>query len=299
MIPKLPKLLEYAGRELPKEIAALTREWASGVQDVLRALKSGQELHDSQIAALQADLAAGTGWSPSEGVFQWFPDMEPASPGSDSIYFPSSSWTGWTEWDPGTCQTWDVDTTRRMGRGALTGNGGIRWGGMYKAIPGSEFSFCAQISTLCTSGAGGTANGLLVAGDISGSPTTANFLTNDITYASGAPQVNVRAREWDAYNGATVSSTNAGERPHPTHFRCRVNGTSVSSDYSHNGVTWIHYDTTTVTFTPAYFGVAGLEVNNAVTSTMLVRYIQTFSGAGSSAYNANFPGRAASLPIYP
>ena len=38
--PKLPKLLDYAGRTLPLDITKATAAWASGVQDVLRSLRS-------------------------------------------------------------------------------------------------------------------------------------------------------------------------------------------------------------------------------------------------------------------
>lgn len=57
VIPKLPKLLDYAGRELPKDLAELTREWASGVQDVLQALKSGLESQERLLAALTSRVS--------------------------------------------------------------------------------------------------------------------------------------------------------------------------------------------------------------------------------------------------
>lgn len=300
-IPKLPKLLDYAGRELPREIAALTREWASGAQDVLRALKSGQELHDRQIAALQADLAAGTGWDPADGLFHWNPDAEPASPGSDSLWFPSSSWTGFTEWDAGNAATWDVDTTRRMGRGASTGDGNIRWSGMYRAIPASEFVVYTQCNLLTEYSVTAAAAGLFVAGDIAGSPTTADFRTLDTTRVAGnSLSSTVRARDWDAYNGTPSASDTAPAGPAP-YLRMRVSGTTVHSDISINGVDWaaLGASARTVGFTPAYFGVAALEVTNGVTSKALFRFIQTYSGTGSSAYDATAIGRGVSLPIYP
>lgn len=292
----LPRKLENAGARDVHELAEHSFKFSNDVVEYLRLL----EQENTELAARVAELeAGGVGWALADGLFHWNPDVEPATPGSDSLWFPGASWTGFTEWDPSTSQTWDVDTTKRMGRVVQTGNGALRWGGMYRAIPDSEFVVYTQLNSIVTSAAGGSAAGLLVAADIAGSPGTANFFTNDITYASGAPQTTVRAREWTQFDGATVSSTNAGDRPHPTHFRCRVDGTDVMSDYSHNGITWIHYDTTTVTFTPAYFGVAMVQVDNTVQGTALFRYLQTYSGAGTSGINATAIGRAMTLPIYP
>lgn len=265
----------------------------------------GGDVTSAEFAALEARvtaLEAATNWELADGLWHWNADAEPASPGATSLYFPTSSWTGFTEWDPGSTATWDVDTTRRLGRAACTGNGGIRWTGMYAAIPASEFVVYTQCNLLTQYSTSGAAAGLFVAGDIVGSPTTADFRTLDTTRVAGLTlSSTVRARDWDAYNGTPSSTDTAPAGPYP-YLRMRVSGTTVHSDISANGLDWAAIGSTsrTVGFTPAYYGVVALEVTNGVTSQALFRYILTASGAGTSAYDYVPPaGRGIALPIFP
>lgn len=226
-------------------------------------------------------------------AFNWEPNAPPDSPGSDDIYFENGDWGSFSEWDPSGSIAVSVDSTSRMGKLVQTGNGNIRWGGMYRPVPASEFAFAAQVNIVTPSGTSAQAVGIMVAGDIVGNPTTADFRTCDMVHATGNEPV-VRARSWDAYNGNASSTTSVTSGA--LYFRARVNSTTCHMDYSFNGVEWIRVDVVTLGFTPAYYGVVILALESGAESTARIRFVKTFSGAGSAGYDSTKLGRGVLLP---
>lgn len=237
------------------------------------------------------DLAGDSGgWSPSQGLLRWEPDARPASLSARDQYFSALNWGSWATWDPGAYANWDVDPVTRMGRVTATGNAAVRWTGKHIAVTNPQFIVATQLNSVCVPGASGQAVGLMVAGDIVGSPATAALRTIDLAFVSGVPSL--RARTWTNYGGSASSIVTVALVP--THLRIRANGTSVAFDYSVGGVTWSTLSTLTLGFTPAYFGPCFSAVDNLVESQGLFRYVRTLDGV--FAYNTITTGRLVSQP---
>ena len=222
------------------------------------------------------------------GVNVWLPDAPPSSPSAYDDEFTAGSLGGiWSTWDPSSSHTITVDTTRRMLKIVQTGNAGTRWGGIYQAVPASEFAIIAKVSLLNQNGASGYAMGVFVSENISSSPTTADFRTCDL--ANNDTASNIFTRTWSAYNGSSSASTN--RQYLANYLRIRCNGTSCKSDYSLDGIGWVQFASVTLGFTPTHMGIALNASDNTLEATGYCDFFRVASGAGTSAYNGFAIGR--------
>lgn len=203
----------------------------------------------------------------------------------------------WGTWDPGSVvSAWSMDTTRKMLAAQSTTTAGLRNAGRYQAIPASEFTAYTKCNLLTdidytTDTNQWVGSGLFVAGDIVSNPTTAAFFTAGVLYITGA-NTGQYAQSWNWTNHSTLGVN--VERPGPfPYYRLRVNGTSVSAEASCDGLSWLLIRSGTLSFTPAYFGLVLNHYNNITGVNLNPRwqFFRCFSGAGSSAYNANSIGR--------
>ena len=227
-------------------------------------------------------------WISAPGIGQvWSADVPPTSAhASDDEMASGSVDAKWTEWDPGSAVTITMDTTRRMMKMVHVGTGTIQWGGVRQAVPASEFTAYTRVGILNNTGASGFAAGLFVSDNIASSPTTADFRTTD--HGSSNAGFSINGRTWSAYNGS--ASATAVRTLLAVYMRVRVNGTSHTSEFSVDGVTWHFLSTVTLGFTPTHFGIAIGGIDNAVTTYAYFRFFRVFSGAGSSGVDATYIG---------
>ena len=222
---------------------------------------------------------------------QWSPLAPPAAPSAQDDEFTTGALDAkWGTWDPGT-----VISSKSCVDDHLViesaGNGGVRWAGIYQAVPGTEYAFYTRLSVDCLANEIVEA-ALFVAQDIVGSPTTADFLNGEI-YSAALPAIGWLSRRWDAYNGSASGATSSVGYPIAgVYLRGRVNGSTVSFDYSMDGVSWYVLNPS-VAFgsNPAYYGIAIMTQTNAITGRIRADFFRSFAGAGKSGRTATSLGR--------
>jgi len=225
----------------------------------------------------------------------WVADLPPSSPHSDDDEFDDSSISGsWSTWDPASYLSFAEGSEGLQFSG--TGNGTNRWGGKYKAVPASEFSAVAKL-ILGSSQLGGaaTAIALFCSDNLSSAPTTADFRQiENIASVSGLSQL-IISRTWNAYNGGTSITTQTSATPQVVYVRIRVNGTSMWTDYSYDGLWWKIHSAVTLGFTPAHYGISFEQNDNGLTGDAYCRFFRVASGSGASAFSALVPGQYANI----
>ena len=242
----------------------------------------------SQVVAGVATLV-NLGGVENGGYFDVFdPDAPAASPhahddnASSGVISPA-----WTLWDPGAILTASAAGGRY--RLVATGSGGSHFGGYYRAIPAGEFQFSARVGLEAPS-TGTQAAALLLFDDIVTNPSTADFRVGGVRTSAGTPSIVHETRA--AYDGGTVAgSVGASITYVPSWFRMRMNGTSVSVDYSLDGWNWLLASTTTLAFTPSYYGWGLNVVTGSQQAAASFQHFRVLSGAGSSAFLAGVRGR--------
>lgn len=226
----------------------------------------------------------------------WSPDAP--NPGASGFHAATSDeFNGsaldakWSEFDVADYMTPSIDTGMRRLLLTATGNGGDRQSGIYQAVPGSEFAFYARVHVITALGRW-TSIGLFVA-DLA-IPATADLETCQYAVGNSAsPTADYvwQHNFWTQYN--TVSTLRGSMTSLATggYIRMRINGTSVKSDVSSDGVSWIQIGSVTAGFTPAHFGVNFNSFLNGNQAIGIVDFVRVFAGAGTSGINATRIGR--------
>lgn len=296
-VPKLPKLLA-----LPRavqdaiqgaaEISRLSNEWASGVQDVLRALRSGTLDLDERVTELEGVEPVLS----EDTVNLWLPDAPPASAHSKDDEFTASGLDAkWSEWDPGAYQTVAMDTAAQQVKITGTGNGADRWGGIYQSVPaGSEYAIYAKMD-MCSGADVGvgrwTQHALFVAADISGSPATAAFYTAEF-FSGNSAELGYIGRTWTNYQTAGATSLQMSNADgYVLYGRIRVNGVNIAMDVSPDGIAWLRIGALALGAAPLYMGVGLNSFLNANEVTERCSFFRVFEGAGTSGFHATKIGR--------
>jgi hypothetical protein len=242
-------------------------------------------------AARLADVGGGS------TVDVWMPDAVPASPHVDDDECDTGSIDGaWTVWDEDGYQTESASSSRRCYEITGTGNGTLRWGGLYKAIPDSEFQVTAKVS-FETAAANSVATGIFV-GDLT-TPSTGPIHTVFSTHANNINEIRTSRFTYADYNGGS-SQGSSGSSNHALYLRLRVNGTSISADCSPDGLNWRQVETSgTITFavSPVHVGFCHHVGSAAAPGTGRLHWIRFLSGAGSSAFDYAIPGRVVSVQV--
>lgn len=228
--------------------------------------------------------------TPGGGAYsRWDPEAPPVSPHACDDEFDGLVLDPkWTAWDHSASQTRTLDTTRKMFQQQQTGNGTVRAGGIYQAVPASEFAVYARFSiAFPPTNASGASIGLMVGDDLSN--VASDFRAIDVN-GNNTTGLQVSTRTWSAYNGSQTSVTTR-TYPGGGYLRLRVNGTACASDYSPDGVAFWMIASVTLGFTPVHFGISGASAENAVQVTSWAHWFRVFSGAGTSAFNGTSIGR--------
>ncbi len=226
----------------------------------------------------------------------WMPDAQPASPHADDDECGGSSISGsWNVWDVAGYQTRTAQPTRKCYEITATGGAGLRWGGLYKAIPASEFQLVAKV-TFETAAPTSVAAGIFV-GNLT-VPSTGPIHTAFVTHGANVSGLTASRFTYAAYNGGSSQGT-SGVSNYAQYLRLRVSGTSVSTDCSPDGINWRQIETNgtiTTGFTPAHVGFC-FHVGAATTATGRYHFARFASGAGTSAFNFRIPGRLVRAPF--
>lgn len=226
----------------------------------------------------------------------WTPNApNPAAAGfhvGTSDEFNGSSLDGkWNEFDVAGYMTATVDVATRRVHLTGVGNGSDRQSGIYQAIPGSEFAFYAKVSLITPIGRWSSI-GLFVA-DLT-VPSTADLETCQYAVGNSAsPTADYvwQHNFWTQYN--TVSTLRGSMTSLATggYIRMRINGTSVKSDVSSDGVSWIQIGSVTTGFTPAHFGINFNSFLSGNTAIGIADFFRVYVGAGVSGIDATRIGR--------
>ncbi len=222
----------------------------------------------------------------------WMPDAEPVSPHADDDECAGSSIAGaWTDWDEGAYVTTTASAANKWYEFTGTGNNATRWAGLYKAIPNSIFSITGKFSWMTSSTANGALRIGVFCGDLA-TPSTGDIRVISVS-STGVDSTTITETyaAWDgvASAGTTIANVRAA------YFRLRCNGTTVASDWSEDGITWVNAASVTTAFTPAHAGVCFRMLTTGVTGWGRVHWIRYRSGAGAADFNQN-TGRLVRVP---
>ena len=238
--------------------------------------------------------SAATWQTPSGGgstVSIWEPRAQPASAHADDNEFLSSI-ADFTTWDHGAYQTRTLVTADKCLEINSTGNSTVRFGGMYKAVPGGgEYSLVVNCG-YSTPAVSNLSTGIVLLQGTGATDDIRTLRTGNLTATSGPF---VLSDTYTQYNGAQ-SAVTQHSTAHASWLRFRVNGTTCASDWSPDGVTWIFLVSVTLGFTPSHMGVLSAPFV-AVSSTSRFYCFRVKSGAGASAFDANRPGRVVTVGV--
>jgi hypothetical protein len=213
------------------------------------------------------------------------PDAPAASPHAHDDDATSGSFAGaWVVWDPSAM----VSASAAGGRYVLTatGNGGSRWTGRYRAVPAAEYQISVRVGLEAPT-SGVQSAGLLLFDDVLAAPTTSDFRALHLQTSAGARTIETNT--WSAHDGGPSAATSvSGVAPW---LRYRVNGTSVSSDFSFDGVSWWNAVTVTLAFTPLYYGFGLRVVTNTQAARANFQHFRVLSGGGTSDFLGGTRGR--------
>lgn len=200
---------------------------------------------------------------------------------SDTFRDETASGAKWLVWTPGSNITVTYDEEHSEARVVATGNGSDRLGGIYQAVPSSEFTFVAAVAIDLNSYTNIHSAGIFVSEDVASAPTTADFACAKLDYTG----INARAllsQTMTSYTAAGVS-THVND-PLETQgfylFRGRMNGTTISWDFASPWASnaWMPLDTRTLGYTPTHFGIIVNVTQNTGTVTGVVRRVWVFDG---------------------
>lgn len=226
----------------------------------------------------------------------WVPDAPPLVASAYDDEFPGLALDAkWSTWDPATILSKAV----KNGRVGLTSSGDstVRWAGIYQAAPpASEYAFAAKVSISCAT------NEIVVAApfvseSVSGSPTTADILSAEI-FSSTAGATGWISRRWSAYNGTAsgASNTMSNRSIHSVYVMGRVTGTTVSFDYSDDGISWyVLQGSFAFGSVPTHFGLGIMVQTAGVTRTVYYDFFRVMFGGGVSTFDTNTLGRMLSI----
>lgn len=226
----------------------------------------------------------------------WDARAIPAGLHADSDEFPGGALNGaWGDFDHGAWLTNSVESNpgQLIIAGTHAADATVRLGGVYKAVPSTEFQFLAHCTLDCNMGGSSSATAavaLAVMQDATNSTgdlvTIHRSISNPDTSA-----VNTVARGlWSAYNAiSSAVSFNTQYNTMWLRMRVSISGatTTVFTDWSSDGVHWVTVDTSgeTVPHAVAHYGIVGGSGISGGTIRVTAQHFRVFSGAGSSAFN--------------
>ena len=227
--------------------------------------------------------AAGTVWDarvvPSSGLH------------ADSDEFLTDTIADWAEWDPGTFQTSAVefaDGEQHM-RFTATGNGSVRFGGRYKAVPSSEFLFVCYVANDGFTDNNAPFCGLLLGEDLAGAAATSDFLSNDFCTRrnTDANHGSVNSRVSTIYSSAGTASTRLLDGPTGVWLAAgvRMNAaptTEMDCYWSTDGRYWTFIATGVSAYQAQHYGIV-YEQQAANPSSMVVKHFRVFDGTSDPA----------------
>lgn len=262
------------------KVAALT-ETSGPTSLVAGTITDGQFLKRSGSSLISGSPGVG-------GVNIWFPDAPPSSPSSKDDEFTAGSLDAkWLSFDPASILTKGVDTTKRMCKLSCTGNGTIRFCGIYQTTPASEFAVYAKVAYNYPASSNGATVGLFVSEDLSSSPGTKRFSTMERIVTTTS--LLTRSRDWSAYNGSAANANTHNSES--AYMRIRMNGATYFADFSPDGVSWVQQATRTLAYTPTDFGLIIEAGDNGVQFIGYIDFFRVFTGAGSSGIDATQIGQ--------
>lgn len=226
--------------------------------------------------ALDLPSGGGGGAAVSSIPTQWplFPNAG-ASVKSDN--FPGSALNAkWTVWDELGTQTeavadWILALTKNS-------TGGVDWSGVHQAVPGAA-SWSASVAVSLSCAMGGTvAAALIIAEDLVGAPTTADF--KGVLLGANTTDTFVQYR-------AMTGQTNAGTSPagasrlgalSSAYLRMRVAPASTAFEFSTDGIGWITLQQVALGWAAVRFGLAVWN-QGGVTATARFRNFEVIEAA--------------------
>lgn len=183
----------------------------------------------------------------------FWPDAPPTTAGASDDEFNDNSVAGaWTEFDPGSDVTVSEDS-----HGLLlvnTNTGSVSWGGVYKALPGGDFSITTKMSLVASAASEQMSAGILIGQDLS-SGTDDDLETLELQLNGSG--VNARVITWSAYNAFNSVVKSLPWYQIEAYLRVRRASTTYSFDISPNGVAWAQLKTGSLDIsTPVHIGLA-------------------------------------------
>jgi hypothetical protein len=207
---------------------------------------SAQDMRDAIVSITSA--LDGSGFVP-----YYQPDAIPNSAHANDDEFRDGSLGGsWTDWDPGSIST---TTEGAHGLELLNVAGSLSGAGIHRAVPvSSDWTLTTKVSLQRTNQANSFA-GIMLAEDLSASPSTGDLMTLTVNYGGSGAQIEVNT--WSAYNAYTTSLaliTYAGQ--HSAYLRISKTSTTYRFSWSTTGTNWVQlYSTTSLPLTPVKAGL--------------------------------------------
>jgi hypothetical protein len=190
----------------------------------------------------------------SLGSSRYSVDSPPATANAADDEFPPGSLAGaWTEWDPASVIT---PTVEDYGLKLSSSASGFRYGGVHKALPGGTNWYVTTRADFVDDRTANVYAGMILAGDISGSPTTAGGYMLATLYGGSGIEVSVHSFTNYQTFGSNVT-TKAPVLGRSLYFRIAKIGSTYRFLTSDNGIGWheIH-STSSPSPTPARVGLA-------------------------------------------
>jgi hypothetical protein len=236
------------------------------------------------------NIITATGASPASStpLTLFSVDAPPVSPETEDDEFTASALDAkWTVWNQPSTLTVGFDD-QRLKMVQTDGGGTIQFAGIFQPVPSSEFTAFIKIASNVDRAVGAASwhMGLLVGDDLTSNPATSTFAALSIN--SGG---NVRLQRYTDYNGPFIANMGLdGVNPSTvTYLRVRLNGTTISTDWSTDGQTWnMNTDSEVLPFTPGEIGIQLSNANSGEDMTAMVEFFRVVDGVSSF---DQFPGR--------
>jgi len=193
----------------------------------------------------------------------------------------------WTEWDVPSNMTVGFDG-QRLTLTQTTGGGVTQFAGIFQPVPSSEFTAYIKVASNVDRavGAGTWHLGLVVGDDLTGNPATSTFASLSLNQGG-----NVRLQQYTDYNGPFLANMGLDGvvNSTATYLRVRLNGTTISTDWSSDGQTWnMITDAEALPFTP---GEIGIHLDNSDSGQDLTSVVEFFRVVDGVSSFDQFPGR--------
>jgi hypothetical protein len=255
-----PEQLEQFRRIAYQEGEAAARKHALRIEEedgtpavrhprVLR-VTNGDLTHNAD-GTLSLDTSGGGGGG--GGAYnRWEPDAPPATPSAEDDEFDGAEGagapTGWTEVD---FSSETAPSEEEYGLSLVqTSGSGDRFSGVYKAIPSGDFTYWCKIHVLGEA-QNYAAGGLALWQDATDS--AGDLYDYGIGYSGSEAGLGVVKRSNYTTFSSTLKSLGAGEWG-PWYLRVRRAGTTYKWDYSPDGIAWMQFHSSTISWVPLHIG---------------------------------------------